>query len=492
MRELPILSFSLLALAPGPASQERPDPSVLVEQARALLPRYEGDAIEFLTAEQKRDVQAADHLFQAGIALQGESPYALWWGGHARVLLAEDARNRGQLERAAHLDAGALELFDRAIVLDPSYHWAFYARAQARRSSGALFEALDDFGEAVRLADAVLERVDGRSAQDALLVRFKARQWSADTRMGVFEFEKARDEFRIFYGENGNDPWDLAYSLAESYQRERDFAGARRVYEGVLENEVLRSFDSTYLQLAYLAGLVGDTAEALRRLDEAFERERMPSLYPRLWSWLLARGPEWAERREAARADLEDFLAAPPSSLSAWDATLGAFMVGRLEEGAFLAAARQEHERRAREAVPLDGLMCEVSFYRGMRAEMDLEERPAESSRVLARALSAYEDALAFDPVAFKWEWAYARLGYGRVAEGLGRSEVVRFFVRGVELDLNAGFGVVRWHRLGEAKSEPLSDADGAELGVGDLLQGYRMEGDGKPRALLVLCATAE
>jgi len=488
----PLLVATLLALAPAPCSQERPDPALLVEQARALLPRYEGDAIEFLTAEQRREVEAADHLFQAGLALQGESPYALWWGGHARMLLAEDARNRGQLERAARFDAGALVLFDRAVVLDPTYHWAFYARAQARRSSGALFEALEDFGEAVRLAEAVLEEGDGSSSQDALLVRFKARQWGADTRMGVFQFEQAREEFRTFYAENGNNPWDLAYSLAESYQRERDFAGARRIYEGVLEDEALRSFDSTYSQLAYLAGLVGDTGEALRRLDEAFERERMPSLYPRLWCWLLARGPAWRERCEAARAELEQFLAAPPSSLSAWDATLGAFMLGRMEEEAFVAAAREEHERRAREAVPLDGLGCEVAFYRGMRAELDAVQRPLESAERLAEALSAYEEALAFDPVAFKWEWAYARQGYGRVAGRLGRSEVGRLRVGGEVLDPGAGFGPVRWHRPGEATSEPLSRLRGVELGVGDLLLGYRLGGAGKPRALFIVCAPAE
>ncbi len=478
-----LLSFSLVFIA-----QERPDPAALIEQARALLPRYEGEAREFLTEEMRRDVVAADHLFQAALALQAESAYALWWGGHARVLLAENARNRGWLDRAAEYGSGALAFFDRAIELDPTYHWAYYARANARSSSGALFAALEDFEEAVRLANAVIERVDASQAQDALLVRFKARQWGADTRMRIFEFEEARAEFRTFYAENGDNQWDLAYSLAESYQRERDFEGARNIYVGVLQAEAFQPFDSTYSQLAYLAGLQGETGVALSRLEETFQRERVPSLYPRLWTWMLARGESLEDKRATAWEELTEFLEAPPSDFPAWDATLGAFMVGASSEAEFALAAKAEIDRRSRDAVPLDGLACEAAFYRAHRLELDAADGGPDVREVLLeRSLAAYAEAFAFDPVNFKWEWAYARLGYARVAGLLGRSEGGRFYLRGQPLGSTRAFRPVRAHRVGSQRSEALSSLSESSWHPGDLVQGYLLGAQGDRAAALLV-----
>ena len=467
------------------AQETRPDPGALIETARGLLPAYEGDHKAFLTTAEKRDVQAADHLFSAALLLEPENAYGLWWHGHALVLLAEDARNRGQVEAAERRDGAALAAFDRAIALQPSYTWAFYARAMTQRNRGAYRRALADFDEAVRLANAALEGA-GAGEQDALFVRFKARQWRADTRMRVFEFERAREEFRAFYADNGNNKWDLAYSLAETHLQERDFASARRVYAGVLEVEEYRPFGSTYSQLGYLAGLTGDSVEAVRRLTEALEREFQPTLYTRLWLWILSEGME--EEHERARVELVDFVAHPPSSLSEWDLALGRFVVGELDPQRFAVLAREEEERRKREAESLDDLGCEVHYYLGLRHRLDAEALADQGARRkrLSAALAAYLDALAYTPENFKWEWAYARLAVAELAQELllpprGYIPSAPSFIERLS--------PMRLHRAGESMASALTGIEGLELLPGDLLFGFLEGAEDHARPTLAVVA---
>ncbi len=186
-------------------------------------------------------------------------------------MLGEDLRNRGNTGDARAHYASALAAYDRAIELDPGYYWAHYARAMAKNNLGRLWDAIRDYDEAVRVASEHISVAAGDADLDPRFVRFKARQWRADTRMRVLEFERAREEFRSFYADNGNNRWDLGYSMAETYQRQRDFAGAIRTYEELLTIEDYATFDSTYAQLGYLAGLLRDRQEATRRLEEALE-----------------------------------------------------------------------------------------------------------------------------------------------------------------------------------------------------------------------------
>ena len=466
-----LLAVPLLLLVPQAA--EPPTAGELVEQARAFLPVFEADRTEFLTAEQRRHVLASTNLLDASLALEPEQAFTVWWKGHAEALLGEDRRNRGEEGAAGAHYAAALDAFQRAIAIDPSYYWAYYARGMAHNNLGRWWDAIRDYDEAVRVANARIDAAaDESESLDPRFVRFKARQWRADTRMRVLEFARAREEFVAFYADNGNNQWDLGFSTAETYQRERDFAQAVATYEHVLTQEDFATFDGAYAQLAYLAGLLGDRAAATRRLDQALETELAPTLYPRLWLWILTEG----ERRPQAAADLTDFVEHPPAGVSEWDRKLGYFVLGQGTPDEFLGLARAEEERRKRDGVPLDNLMCEVWYYVGLRQEADGNE---------AAALDAFRRAVAFAPRTFKWEWEYARLGLARLAAALGAEADPGFTVHddgslsrdGAE---PAEVEVVLVHRPGEpGPLRGVAAVRGRPLLAGDLLQCILRHADG-------------
>ncbi len=89
---LATLLLPLFLLAPP---QERPTATGLVDQARTFIPEYAGEHRSFLTAEQRTAVQTASHMLSGALTLEPENTYALWWKGHAQVLLGENSFNRG-------------------------------------------------------------------------------------------------------------------------------------------------------------------------------------------------------------------------------------------------------------------------------------------------------------------------------------------------------------------------------------------------------------
>ncbi|MFT7676235.1 MAG: tetratricopeptide (TPR) repeat protein [Planctomycetota bacterium] len=454
----------LASFASAAIVQENVTAPQLVAQGRALLPSYNGDHRSFLTDLQQREVRAASHLLSAALALDPKSTYAMWWKGHAETLLGEDRGNRGAWGQSVAYYESALGLFDSVLELEPDYHWAWYARGMARNRLGQPFQALADYEQSVRVANGrIAAAEDPQSSEaDALFVRFKARQWQADTRIGVLAFDQARQEFREFYADNGGNPWDLNFALGESYLRQRDLGGAATLYGELLGVRDFVSFDRIHSELGYLAGLRGAPVEAHAHLHAAIQRERVATLYPRLWLWILAT----PERRSEAADDLGAFLEHPPASLSAWDLTVGRFLLGTGSSADFLRAGSMEEQRRMEVAVPLDDLMCEVWFYAGLKYE-----RAGDS----AKATRAYALALGYDPPKFKWEWAFARAGFARLMGQ--RSELEEY----PAIEWNGELLVLYVHRAGELASRTELPRP---LLAGDLVQAVVRAADGSRRVL--------
>lgn len=409
-----MLATLLLALVPIALPQDRPTATEWVDKARLYLPAYSGEHRAFLTAQQKSEVTAASHILTAALILEPDNAYALWWKGHTQVLLGEDELNREQDDNGQAEFATALHCFDQAVDLQPDYLWAWYARAMARQRLGHYSVAIKDFEYCISLSQAIIDQVEDESAiSEARSLKYKARLWLSDCLMQVFEFEQARTEYRTFYADNGNNAWDLGIKIAETYLRERDFIAAIQTYEALLEVPEYAAYHGAYTFLAYLQGLHENHDKAYARLNQALERERSPTLYPRLWLWILAPDKHKAE----ALAPLKRFIANPPGDLSPWDLTLGRFMTGAMPAETFLAAARAEVARRKLEAVPLNDLMCEAWFYAGLHHQQ--QGAPTQ-------AIAAYRKALAFRPAAFKWEWAYARLHFARLMRAADPESLLR------------------------------------------------------------------
>ena len=436
-------SVPLAAARSAPFQAEVPTATVLTDQARKLMPTYDGETRTSLTPEEQPKVRAAAHLLAAAVELEPENTYSLWWLGHARMLLGEDRRSRGDAEDATSHHRAALAALDRALELDDSGYWTHYARAMARAALGDNAGALDGYGDTIDRANAALEAGD----EAAAFVRFKARQWRCEVLMRALDFEAAREEWRSFYADNGNNQWDLGYSLAESYLRERDYANARRTYEAILETPEFVPYSSTHEQLGYLAGLQGDTAGVVARLEEALAHEFEPSMYTRLWLWILA--PE--AERERYGTDLEELLDHPPPNVTEWDAQLGRFAYGQGWDEEFVASAREELVRRLDAGEAPGDLMAEVWFYVGLRHERQAR-RAAEDFRIeeLKRALDAYRRTLAEDPGSFKWEWEYARNGFARVAAALQTASAPGFALDGGSFTASDGAPLI--HALARSR----------------------------------------
>jgi tetratricopeptide (TPR) repeat protein len=236
-------------------------------------------------------------------------------------------------------------------------------------------------------------------------VRFKALEWRPEVLMRMHAHERAREALDAFHAEFSNNGWPGLIARAESQLRERDFAAALATYEAITSE--YGSDPEAHALAAYVHGLLGDRDAATAALQESIRRELQPGMYTRLWAVLLAT----QEHRPAAEAELRDFVDNAPQSVSAWDRTLGRFVLGAGGPAELLDAARLERGRRVEHGEPLADLMCEVWFYVGLRHEA-AEER--------TDALAAYREVLSFRPRAFKWEWAYARLRFADLVQVVG------------------------------------------------------------------------
>lgn len=449
----------VLALALPVCLQETPEAPDLVEQGWTLVPQYTGEHRWFLTEDEARATRAGVHLFAAAVELEPESTRALWSLAHANALLAEDARNRGEDERAETWSLAASEALDRSIELDASDPWAFYARGVELANTGRPDRAVSDLERAVANCEAAEDR------DDFAWLRFKCLEWRAEALMRGGRFEEARAALTSFHEEFSENAWPKHIALAENALRARELGAARAEYDAILE--AFPDDHQAYALLGYLAGLLGDREEATRRLEQARQREGFADFYIRLWAHLLAT----AEAEQATRAELAGFLENPPANLSDWDATLGRFVLERGDVDAFLARVAEERQARMAAGVSLDDLECEAWFYVGMRHELAAAELEDEEARRVSfdRAVRAYERALSFRPRAWKWEWAFARRRFANLCAELERSPVVPFRIVAERFEDDHVSGSIleaRWHTPGA----PGPSARPNSLRPGDLL----------------------
>ena len=475
-----VIAQLLVALVPvvSPLQDSKPSADGLVEQAWQLLPAYDGEHRYFLTDGVRRETAAGTHLLRAALELDDVHLRALWSLGHAHILLGEDCRNRGRDQKAWSHYEGATEALTRALSLDPTDPWTAYARGTAHTNFGAHDQALADLTRATTNAE-VLIRGSGDASRVAWL-RFKALEWRCEVLMRAREHDRARNELRAFHVEFSENEWPLFIALAENHLRERDFAGARTDYDQALA--LFPDDSQAYAMLGYLEGLVGDRETATQRLTRALELERVPDLYTRLWSWILATD----ERAPDADEELRGFLENPPGSLTEWDLRLGRFLVGSEPVENFLAAGRGERDRRMAEGQKLDDLMCEAWFYAGLRLELDSQRATEESvvQELRREAFEAHRTALTYTPVKWKWEWAYARLHFARLASTIGVRSDSELTFDGLRITHGPTSGVLEeahWHT---PESERWSPALERDPRPGDLLFGKLRAETGTPSPL--------
>ena len=472
------LAFALAAVQADAPAEAEPAVERWLDEGWALLPAYDGGGPRALSDEEAPRARAAAALFQAATELEPESLLAWWRLAHAEALLAFDQQVRGA--RTGAECARARAALARALEIDAQDPWSHFARAVFETSFGEHALAAAELAAAL----AGLEHRAGEGAATDAWLRFRALEWQPEVSMRLGLFEQARAELRAFHAEYSTNAWPLAIALAESCEREHDFAAARGHYEAIAADEAFAGDPTAHELLGYLEGLAGNTERALERLEAGLAREREPSLYPRLWLWLLSP----PDARGAHARELAAFLEAPPPGASAWDLTLGRFLIeGRAPE-AFLEAAEIERRRRLEVGQPLDDLLCEAWFYAGVGFEnLALGAEPPAREALARRALAAHGRALGLAPVAWKWEWAYARLRGARLAAELGAAAEPSFELAGGPEGAKLSLGEPRstlavlaasWHAPGAERALP-------DLGrnprPGDLLLARVLRQDGSP-----------
>ncbi len=408
MRILSLWLLGLLVLGSPLQAQDGSPAEKWISEAWALLPTYGSTQRFLLTQDEERNSRAAAHILSAALELSPEHLRGLWSLGYTQRLLAENARNRGRQQQAERHLRAALDALNRATELDPKDPWSPYTRGLCLTDAGQHEAALADLELALRHVDAQMQA--GLNVTD---IRFQVLEWRCEVAMRAGHWSAAREDLRAFHSEFSSNSWPLQIALGESYLRERNFAAARKVYLTTID-QYPNDFQAFALA-GYLAGLTGDRDAADMHMHMAIQTERIVGLYTRLWYWMLAQ----PEDEAAALVDLTRLLANPPSSLSAWDRSLGQFCIGQLNMTEFQAALKRERARRLQLAEDLDHLDCEAAFYRGMRLEYEAKLLGPGAAAVGLRdqALSAYSEALQARPIAWKWEWAFARLGLARLSK---------------------------------------------------------------------------
>ncbi len=468
-----LMLFMVQGSAIAPTAEETRFVDGLMEQGWTLIPAYSGEHRASLSERDRVRTIAAAHLFSAASELQPNRVRAHWSLGHANVLLAEDSRTRG-LPTVNKYATGAEAALSHALEIDPADPWCSYARGALRVGFGSIDGALVDLRRADELTSARIS--DGTDDGNQAWLRFKAREWRSEALMQAGQFVNAREALREFHGEFSDNTFPLHVALGECFLRERNFAAADEEYRAIVE--LFPDDHQAYALRGYISGLLGDQDAATAHLKAALEREPVPGLYLRLWLWLLATDEAMPE----IDAELREFLAYPPSSLSDWDRRLGAFCTGDEPTAAFIDAAKAEAARRMDASEPLDELQCEAWFYAGMRLERDAAAAADDPAReLLGQAMDAYAQALQARPVAWKWEWSFARHAYARLAAALGKAEATELpAASDGSAPITTILGI---HLAGQKQSTAPADAPPVP---GQLWLGLRKHEDGSSRFVYV------
>ena len=465
MTTLGVLALVLPALGVGrPAQESSETVQQLIETAKGLLPAYQGEHRSLLRAEDRRRVAAASYLFSAALELQPQQAHVLWWKAHADFLLAENALHReGSYAASPYLDSAHLAL-NQSLAIDADSYWAYYARGMVQLRQGWPDRALEDYRAAIALIDRLsTENRLGSQQQDAAFVQYKCRSWIPEALLAKESYDGARTAFREFFGHYGDNAWDLGFALLETHLQERQYTAALQHLEELLRTKDYADFPQIYESCAYIQGAVGQSRMALENLERCLERERDPSIYPRLWMLILQEG----EPPGQIVAELAGFVANPPRSASTWDLAVGRLLLGGLQPADFESVLREERTRRLGAAEAVDSLDSEGMFYLGYALE---------SRGQIHKALRAYEQAMDSVPQRFNWEWEYARIRYAHLTkqENLTLTGDGPPSIRGTK----------RFHRAGMAQS--LAEVP-AQWEPGDLILYRHLEGDERMRRARVV-----
>lgn len=475
------LLASLASLAP--LQDSKPTAEDLVAQAWQLMPAYEGDHRAFLSAQLAGEVQAAAHLFEAALALEPEHLRGLWSLGHARVLLAENHRNRGERELAERHHARCLEALGRGLALQPEDPWAAYARGAAQTAFGNYDEALADLQLAIDSSSAAIDTAAaaGQDTSNSEWLRFKAEEWRCESLTRAQLFDEAASALAEFHGLYSNNEFPGLMAAARMNSRARDFASVQASFERNIE--LFAEDGQSSENLAYVRGLLRDREGATRLLKHAISLERVPGFYTRLWLWILAT----EEEAEEARADLQLFVDNAPSSTTPWDLRLGRFLLGEGSVPDFVEAGRLEVERRIEADEVVDELPCEVQFYAGVFWRRMAEGIEDFEARRFAQqqAWEHFQKALEFRPIAWKWEWAFSRLAFADLSAVLEVGNESGFELKGRQFeqgDLRVELRDARWCVAGSAR--PTSNPEHVPS-AGDLLMGNWIDQEGRRRPIM-------
>lgn len=276
---------------------------------------------------EKGDLPGALMDYQSAIELKPDLGGAYY--GRGRIKLGQDDR------------AGALADFNRAIELDPNEAVTYHARGFIKRQQGDLAGALADFNQAIERNPEYTQVYSQR----------------ATLRSGQGDIEGAiADLNRVI---ELNPQAVLALS-----QR-----GLAKTDQGNLESAITDyqralSLDSKFAPAYFYRGMTHYVAqrwaEAVTDFRTRCEYDEKDQEYPHFFIWLSrARLGE----TQAADQELSDFLADRPAKTSPdWPARIGEFLLGRLPEAQFLAAAEASSDPNTTR-----DQQCEAWFYVGTK-----------------------------------------------------------------------------------------------------------------------------
>ncbi len=160
-------------------------------------------------------------------------------------VLAPIYRNRGRAYRESKEYRRAIEDFDKALKLDPSYAWAYSSRGTAYRLLNEYERAVEDFDYALKLDPSYAWAYIGRGITYRLLNKYQR---------AILDFDRACVL-------NSQNVW--AYSLrGETYQQLKEYVRAIEDFDRVVELDP---------QAFWTYGLRGIAHASLRKYEQAIE-----------------------------------------------------------------------------------------------------------------------------------------------------------------------------------------------------------------------------
>lgn len=400
-RKIGLFWLFALGTALPVVAQQNTDRSVLSERAYALSQKiYSESHTHLLSPDQRREISTLlKDIQEQGRWRNGTS--LNYWTGYFNFLIFEDDRNRDKPhEILAQGLYNAAVGYQNSIVDGQMLERSYFGLGMVRAAENHYTPALKLFQQAVRIANQTPELSPNHA--DAVLTKFQATKWAAEMRARLFDWTNAMADFDAFYSKNGNNTYDQIQQRVDLALMARDFDRAK--LEMIALRNAYPEHAPTHAAIGYLQTLLGLTADAEQHYTQAIQREKIPTLYPRLWQWI---GTPADQREQQIRSLNLEILSQPDTflkAMSSWDTRLLGFMLGvggTPEEDKLWVASASEARRRGENLELNNDLTLETWVYIGLK-RASLGQRDA--------ALNAFEQALREPrPERFKWEFELAR-----------------------------------------------------------------------------------